>query len=320
MKWLKRNLGKMAIVAVLVVGSRYAQDLQDWYQLFQYQAPPQIAKLATATTMTEIGRRLFYVNQPTIESHKSPLNRCKGSEHTVVLGCYVAGTGIFIQAITDPRLQGVMEVTAAHETLHVAYQRMSLVEQMQIDRQLEAAFTQLQHPRIKQLIETYKIQDPNVVNSELHSIFGTEVRNITPELERHYRKYFTDRSAIVALSERYEGVFASLQAKTKYLSQQIVTQKPNLEEFARRVKLEGEGVEADRNTIQRQLATNPAGDYRAQVAIFNDRVRNFNQLLNQLKEREDAYNQLVNEYNSFTLEEKSLMDSLQNKSSPQLAR
>ena len=320
MKWLKRHLGNIVIVAVVIVGIRFGQDLQDWSKLIQYEAPPQVAKLATTTTMTDNARRLFYLNQPTIESRKSALNLCKSTEHTVVLGCYVPNKGIFLQEVSDPRLQGVMEVTAAHEMLHAAYQRMSLLEQTQLNKQLQSALAQLQNSRIVQLIETYRAQDPSSVDNELHSIVGTEVQNLSPGLEDHYDKYFTDRTAIVALSERYEGVFTKLRQKANQISQQLVTRKSVLEQLNAQVKSEAENIESARSSLQSAISTNTQADYNSRVVSFNDRVQTYNQLVARLKEQTATYNQMVNDHNSLALEEKSLVESLQNKTSQQIAR
>ena len=317
MNWLKRHLGTIITTAVLIVGVWHIQDFDDWEKLLTYQAPAQIARLATTTTMTDVARRLFYVNKPTIESKKLALNLCKSSEHTVVLGCYVVGKGIFLQDVTDPRLQGVMEVTAAHEMLHVAYQRMSLFDDRQkLNQQLKAALQQLQNPRIKQLIETYNEQDSDSVLTELHSILGTEVRDLSPELEQHYRQYFTDRSVIVALSERYESVFTALRDKAKDLSQQLKTRKSTMEQLVDRVKNESESIELGHSTLQRSISVNPQVNYQSEISSLNDRVRSYNQLVTQLREQTDTYNQMVNEHNSLSLEEKSLVESLQNTSSP----
>lgn len=315
MKWLKRHLGSFIIAVVIVLGIRYTQEFQDWSKLLHYQPPPQIARLAATTTMTETARRLFYVNQPQIETRKSALNFCKSSEHTVILGCYVVGKGIFLQAIPDPRLEGVMEVTAAHEMLHVAYQRMSIVEQNQLNQQLQGTLAQLRNPRIKNIIETYRSQDPSSVNNELHSILGTEVRNLSPELEAHYQKYFTDRLKIVALSERYEGVFTALRERAQTLKQQLADRKLTMEQLAQQVDREAAGVETERVDLQRSIAMNPQEDHTGRVASFNDRVRNYNQIVANLRQQTDLYNQLVNEHNSLALEEKSLVESLENKPS-----
>jgi hypothetical protein len=320
MKRLKRHLTNIAIVAVVVVGIRFERDLRDWIELVQYEAPPQVAKLATTTTMTDTARRLFYLNKPTIESHKSAQNLCKNTEHTVVLGCYVPNKGIFLQQVSDPRLQGVMEVTAAHEMLHAAYQRMSLLEQNQLNQKLQAALEQLQNPRILKLVEAYREQDPNIVDNELHSILGTEVRNLSPELETHYRKYFTDRSSIVALSERYEGVFTSLRTKAKQIASQLVALKSTLASLDARVKSEEASISAERSTIERERAIDPEADYSARIASFNSRVQSFQALVARFNEQTTIYNQNLATLKSLALEEKSLVESLQNKTAEQSTR
>jgi hypothetical protein len=307
-------------IAIVIVGIRFTQDLVDWGKLMGYQPPPEIARLAATTTMTDTARRLFYVNQPTIETKKSSLNLCKSNEHTIVLGCYVPNQGIFLQAVTDPRLQGVMEVTAAHEMLHVVYQRMSLFEQTQINKQLQVVLSKLQNVRILKLVETYDHQEPRSVNNELHSILGTEVGSLSPELEAHYRKYFTSRSAIVALSERYEGVFTSLRTKTKLLSQQLKTRKLGLEQLSAQVKHEAKTIASERANLQTSIVANPQSNYSFRISTFNDRVRSYNQLVSQLRKRTDTYNQMVNEHNSTALEEKSLVESLENKSAQQVTK
>jgi hypothetical protein len=314
MKRLKRHLGTAIMIAVVIIGIRFTQDLEDWSKLLHYRPAPEIAKLATDTTMTDTARRLFYVNQPLIESQKSSLNLCKSSEHTIVLGCYVPSKGIFLQAVTDPRLQGVMEVTAAHEMLHAAYQRMTFFEQTQINKQLQSVLSKLQNPRILKLVETYNQQDPRSVNNELHSILGTEVRNLGSELEDHYRKYFGDRSAIVALSERYEGVFTALRDKAKVIDQQLIARKSALEQLAVQVKQQAEAVDTERSNLQGSITSSTQSDYNFRVSTFNDRVNSYNQLIARLKEQTETYNQMINEHNSIALEEKSLVESLENKS------
>jgi hypothetical protein len=314
MKRLKRHLRKAIMIIVVIVGMRFTQDFQDWSKLLRYQPSPEIARLATATTMTDTARRLFYVNDPTIETRKLSLNLCKSTEHTIVLGCYVPSKGIFLQAVTDPRLQGVMEVTAAHEMLHVAYQRMTLIQQTQINKQLQAVLGKLDNPRILKLVQTYNNQDPRSVDNELHSILGTEVRNLGSELDEHYHQYFTDRSAIVVLSEHYEGVFTALQNKAKILDAQLATRKSALEQLSEQVKQEAAAVDVDRSNLQSSISSSPQSDYNFRVSNFNDRVKSYNQLISRLREQTDTYNQMVNEHNSLALEEKSLVESLENKS------
>jgi uncharacterized protein YukE len=314
MKRLKRHLVTAMAIAVVIVGIRFTQELIDGVKLIGYAPPPDIAAMATKTTMTDAARRLFYVNQPTIETRKSALNLCKGSEHTIVLGCYVTSKGIFLQAVTDPRLDGVMEVTAAHELLHAAYQRLSLLQQSQLNQKLRSVLAQIQNQRILKLVDTYNQQDPKSVDSELHSILGTEVRDLSPELESHYRQYFTDRSAVVALSERYEGIFTKLRNKTKSLNQQLTGRRSELDRLATQVKQGAQAVESERSDLKAAILANPNRDYHARVATFNQQVQSYNLLVSQLKEQTDTYNRMVTEHNSLAVEEKSLVESLENKS------
>jgi uncharacterized protein YukE len=314
MKRLKRHLVIAMAIAVVIVGIRFTQELIDGVKLIGYKPPPDIAAMAAKTMMTDVAKRIFYVNQPTIENRKSALNLCKASEHTIVLGCYITTKGIFLQAVTDPRLDGVMEVTAAHEMLHAAYQRMSLLQQSQLNQKLRSALAQLQNPRILKLIDSYNQQDPSSVDSELHSMLGTEVRALTSELEAHYRQYFTDRAQVVALSERYEGVFTAIRNKTKSLNQQLTSLRSELNRLDAQVKQEAQAVESERSDLKAAILTNPNSDYRTRVATFNQQVQSYNLLVSQLKAQTATYNQMVTEHDSLALEEKSLVESLENKS------
>jgi uncharacterized protein YukE len=314
MKRLKHHIQWAIMIAVAIIGMKFAQDVEDWGKLLTYQPAPEIARIAAATKMTDTARRLFYVNQPTIAADKSAFKLCSRSERTIVLGCYVPSQGIFIKSVTDPNLQGIMEVTAAHEMLHVVYQRMSIVEQEEINRKLEKVLDRLQNPRIIKLVQTYNEQDPRSVNNELHSIFGTELRHLSPELEAYYRKYFTDRAAVVAFSERYEGVFTALKEKAQKLNQELTTRKTELERLSAQVEQDAQAVESERSNLETAISTNPQGDSSYLVARFNDRVNSYNQLVSQLKQQTDIYNQLVSEHNTLVLEEQSLVESLESKS------
>jgi hypothetical protein len=116
----------LAIVAFPVVAIANVQAIEDWWNLRGYSPPAEIAKLAAEDTMTPKAQRLFYVNHPQLISDKAQFRQaCPLSEQTIVLGCYyhIQGSikeGIALSDITDNRLNGVEEVTAAHETLHSA--------------------------------------------------------------------------------------------------------------------------------------------------------------------------------------------------------
>src|SRR5690606_3442881 len=108
----------------------------------------------------------------------------------IVLGCFVEGQGIYLYNVSDERLDGVKEVTAAHEVLHAGYSRLSSRDKARINHLLDQAFQANNDERIKETVETYRKRDPSIVSNELHSILATEARELPSELEEHYRRYF----------------------------------------------------------------------------------------------------------------------------------
>ena len=142
---------------------------------------------------------------------------------------------------------------------------------------------------------------------------GTEVLNLSPDLEAHYRKYFTDRSAIVLLSEKYERVFTALRTKAKNLNAQLGERKLALERLAEQVQQQATSIDSERSNLQSSGTSNSQSDYNSRVSNFNDRVNGYNQIVARLREQTETYNQMVTEHNSIALEEKSLVESLENK-------
>src|SRR3569832_105079 len=117
----RRLVGLAAFEAVLVTAgvmwlNRWG--IYDAVRLHNYQAPAEIAQLASNDAMNDSTRRLFYVNHPELNDKATFSGHCKGSEKTIVLGWYITSQGIYLYNVTDHRLSGIVEVTAAHETLH----------------------------------------------------------------------------------------------------------------------------------------------------------------------------------------------------------
>jgi hypothetical protein len=292
-----------------------AENIQETIKLSKYQPPAEVAKLATETRMSEAGRKIFYLNTPIIEEKKSGLNLCKkagAKEKTVILGCYVSNRGIFIQKVTDQRLHGIMQVTAAHEMLHSAYYRLSDSEQQQVDAELSRVFAQSKNDRLKKLIAIYRQQDPTVVNNELHSILGTEVADVGDFLENYYKRYFTDRSVVVAYAQKYENTFTKILRQEEEIERQMSAMKPELNRLEASTKQQNNAIVLKRSELNRLQASNNIAAYNSQVAGFNRMVDTYNQQVSTLKQKVNAYNKLVKTYNALSSEEKSLHESLSN--------
>jgi hypothetical protein len=286
--------------AVLLAWTK-RQALYDWSRLQGYEPSDEIAQLAFDTTMNNDARRLFYVYHPELDGRKNFTEKCSGfGEQTIVLGCYVSNTGIYLFDVDDPRLQGVEQVTAAHEMLHAAYDRLGSDERARVDTLTAQAFKKVTDQRIKESIDSYRQRDAGVVSNELHSILGTEVRDLSPELEQYYKKYFTNRSAIVAFSEKYESVLTARRNKAAALELQISGLKNEIDMMEKTLTSEQASLKRDRS----------AANTQEEVDAFNARVAEYNTGVQLLNSDIKRYNALVEEYKAVAVEAEELYKAL----------
>jgi hypothetical protein len=193
----------------------------DHVTVWRYQPTPEVLALADATSMSQSGRWNFYVADPSLESRESFNNHCtNGHEKTIVLGCYAARK-IYIYNVNDERLPYVEEVTAAHEMLHAAYERLSESEREQVNRLVDSALDGITNKHVKSLINLYRKNEPDHLHNEMHSILGTEANKLPADLEEYYSQYFDDRTKVVKMSQQYQSVFNELQDQQRKLSNEL---------------------------------------------------------------------------------------------------
>lgn len=216
-----RLVGSLFILVAALLVFFFRQDLADAYNAWSYKPTKEIAQIVSAAKLTDTGKFYFYTSMPEINDRTSFNSHCTSEgEKTAILGCYVAGR-IYVFDVTDSRLNGIKEVTAAHEMLHAAYERLSVKEKAKIDNLVEVQLASIEDQRIKDLIEIYDKTEPGERANELHSILGTEVKQLNPELEEYYTQYFTDRQAIVVMAASYEAVFSEINAEQNRLVEEL---------------------------------------------------------------------------------------------------
>lgn len=295
------------------------ESLVDWARLHNYEPPEAIAQLAQTTTMTPEATRLFYVYHPELNDKSTFNERCTTREQTIVLGCYVSNRGIYLYDVQDPRLQGVKQVTAAHEMLHVAYERLSASEKEKVDALLQEAYTQVTDERIRANIESYQAEGADV-NNELHSILGTEVANLPPELEAYYQQYFTNRGQVVAYATSYAQEFSSRKKQVEQYDAQMAGLKIQIETNEDSLDRQASNLAAQRQQLDANLNAGNYGAYNAGVASYNAAVRQYNQLAQTTKAQIEQYNAIVAERNKIALEEQNLAEALDSRTDPQATR
>jgi hypothetical protein len=323
MKQKKSGLQAVVLVGLLVLlGGAFAQRqaIADWFRLRGYEPPELVSQLASDTSMTDEGRHLFYVNRPVIASGQVFTDECpKGGEKTVVLGCYIGNDGgIYLYDITDERLDGVEQVTAAHEMLHAAYRRLSDDERKRIDALLTEYYeNQLSDQRILDTIESYKKSEPGELANEMHSIFATEVADLPAELETYYRQYFTDRSKVIAYTQRYQAEFTSRRTQVAAYDAQLKSLKQQIDSNQTELERQKTALDQQSARLQAQKASGDIAGYNGGVAAYNAAVARYNALLAATKGFIGQYNEVVVARNEVVLEEQQLAKALSSESLPE---
>ncbi len=205
----------------------------------------EVIGFADQVTMTRQARELFGSNAPKVVDKVEFQRDCptKQDQFTYVLGCQ-GDSRIYLLRVDRPDLAAIMPVTAAHEMLHAAYAELAPGERRRIDRLLDQAFEGTSDQRLRDTLAQYAKAEPGQRHNELHSILPTEVTDLGPALERYFRRYFTDRGAIVSAFAGYQGVFDTLQAQYDQLSAEVAALDAQLRELEPRA--EAAGTEADR--------------------------------------------------------------------------
>ena len=288
------------------------QAVLDWWQLRGYTAPANVVQLATDDDMTALARHLFYVNHPDVTTGKAFTSNCpSGKEKTVVLGCYLGNDhGIYVYAVDDVRLNGVEQVTAAHEMLHAAYRRLSGGERKRVDAMLMDYYQHgLADQRIIDTIEAYKKSEPDDVVNEMHSIFGTEITDLPAGLMQYYTQYFTDRSKVTAFTASYQGEFTSRKEQVAAYDTQLKDMKQQIEANEASLKQERAAIDARRTQLDAERAVG-SPSYRTDAVAFNKTVDAYNTKVAQNKNLIDQYNDIVDKRNAVVLEEQELSQEL----------
>lgn len=312
------------IIAVVVPLTLYTQrqNIYDWVRLRTYNPPAEIAALANDTRMNSTARHDFYVNHPQLMSDSTTFRQnCKIAEQTIVLGCYLSDQrGIYVYNVQDQRLQGVQQVTAAHEMLHAAYDRLSSADRKTVDQLLQTYYDQeLTDQRVKETVDAYRKTEPKDVLSEMHSIFGTEIAKLPAELETYYGRYFSDRQAVVAYSQKYEAEFTSRNAKIDQYEVQLKTLKDKISSEEASLKSQLTVIQAQQSRLDTARSSNPAA-YNAEVDSYNAKVDAYNAGISQYRRDVARYNSMLTEYNQLAGELKQLFDAIDTRLDTQTTR
>lgn len=309
-KWVSLLL----LLAVLATVYFKQQAVTDWFRLYGYSPTSTVEALATDDSFTASARHLFFINRPVIQAKEQFTNNCaQQQEQTIVLGCYHGyERGIYVlQIADDSRLSGVEQVTAAHEMLHAAYDRLSSADKKRVDAMLMDYYhNQLSDARIKSTITAYKTSEPDAVIDEMHSIFGTEITQLPQPLEDYYSRYFANRHKVVSYAAGYQAEFTRREQQVAADDVRLASLKKTID--SNEVLLRTQAVTLNARAAQMdQLRRSGQTDaYNAQVTPFNKTVDSYNRLVEATKSDIVTYNALVSQRNALAEEQQQLTSEL----------
>jgi uncharacterized coiled-coil DUF342 family protein len=217
---------------------------------------------------------------------------------------------IFLFDVADPRFDGVKQVTAAHEMLHAAYERLSAADKQHINAMLKPIIDGMKDQRILDLIQLYNKEEPGELYNEMHSILGTEYADLTPQLETYYKQYFQDRSVIVNFAARYQEVFTDSTNKLSEYDDQLNSLKPQIDQDNAALKQMQAELQTESSQLDQYRKSSQVDLYNQLVPAYNAKVSQFNDLIAQTRAMVDQYNALVQERNAQATAQNDLYNSL----------
>ena len=270
--------------------------------------------------LTTRGQQIFYATTPTVEQRDAFNTDCQSVERTAaILGSYVRDR-IYLYDIQSKELDGALEVTAAHEMLHAAYARLNVFEQAQVDTMINAEYAKIKdNPDIKQEMQYYAQAEPGEEVNELHSIIGTTIKDLPPELEQYYARYFTDRAAIVAMNAKYTAVFDEVNQQALTLQARITGEAADIKSASAQYNADLTQLNSDIESFNERAS---GGGFSSQYA-FNAARDALLARIQQMKDRQvalneqiDLYNADVAEYNRLAVRAKQLNQSINGVEAP----
>lgn len=259
----------IVIIAGLTFGFFYRQPLRDHFFAMTYQPTSAMSEIVARAGLSGVGKLYLYASQPQIEDRDEFTENCGQHEvSTAILGCYSNGR-IYLFSVSDKELDGIMDVTAAHEMLHAAYARLSSQERSRVDSLLAAEAAKLTNNEVfKQRIAVYDELNRADYLSELHSVIGTEVSNLGPSLAEYYSRYFDNRQAVTSLYEAYSGVFEKLQSSAETLAASLDAQAAAINANAGRYNTGASQLNTDIAYFNQRAK---AGDFTSQADFASER-------------------------------------------------
>lgn len=213
--------GLVVVAAIWIFFNR--QYTLDVVTNWTYEPSSAVSSIVDRTELTNEGKFIFFATRPEVLEQEAFNKSCPRQEAgSPILGCYTTEDRIYMYNITDAKLDGMKEVTAAHEILHAVWQRTDEAERKRLGGVLKEAYEKVTDDSLRTRMDYYERTEPGEFINELHAILGTEKANLGDELEAYYSKFF-DRDKVLALHDNYSKLYTTLSSRADVLFKDMET-------------------------------------------------------------------------------------------------
>lgn len=305
------------IAAVFIAAAAYVvinrQRVVDQINFWEYKPTSEMTSFAQRTSMNSEGQFLFYSAKPELESQADFNVSCPNTNSSMaIIGCY-NGQQIFIYNITNAKLDGIRDVTAAYEMLHAAYKRLSPSDLTAVNQLIENEYQRQGNDSMKNLVSYFAKTEPGERDNELFSMIATQLPSISPQLESYYSRYFTNRQTLVSLYNKYSSVFKTLSDQSTQLAAGLKVLSSSIDARSTKYVTDNTKLNDDIQTFNKNATD---GNFSSQS--------DFNQQRNALSARSTAldaertsinndiatYNDELAQYNALAVQTKQLYNSI----------
>jgi hypothetical protein len=299
-----------------VLNRQYVLDLIN-YNL--YKPNSMIVSFAEKSSMNDEGKFLFYSAQPSLaerdDFNKSCPNHSGGA--LAILGCY-DGQKIYIYNISNPKLDGIRQETAAYEMLHAAYKRITGEDKTKLDSLIEAEYKNQATSDTEAAVTYFAKYEPNDRDNELFSVIATQFSTINPQLESYYSRFFTNRQTLVALYDSYSSVFTGLKSQSDDLYNEITTLGKQITTDKASYNQESIQLQSDITTFNQQArsGTMTQYEYNTSRSSLETRIAQLSSDRQAVNEKITTYNNELSQYQALSLQVKTLNQSIDSSLSP----
>lgn len=242
--------------------------------LKNYTPSAEIADIAEKTGLKEKGKAMLYRGDPTFVNVQDFRTFCERDRNPgeIALACFrsakanggpFGGPGIYLLELDDPKYEDHKYAAAVHEMLHLAYfklpkkekEELAPILKAELDKKVASGDTHLAN-----IADMMAQKGGDELYNEMHSKFGVEYNDLSPELTAYYQKYFIDKSKVVSLFTN--------SSHTKNVKR-IEELKTEIDEMATK-------IESTSNQLNAYKSSGQIDKYNSLVPTANSMVSQYN--------------------------------------------